>query len=255
VGIEVNVILNRIKQITKKNVRRAIVMFCIIDILLTISVGTYAWLTRDTQINNNIVISDFEIQGDVYFLNSSETDNTLLLSEILAETPYTNIAGETLFSVNLTDDTATNYIGNLRIVLRFSGASPAYIRVRLLGQWTENDVFISSVFPSYSIPDNDDIFGFSEDDKTIVPTYNNQDGTGWYDNRTEDFCYYYNAPVYPNSSGGSVYMLLVNGLSSTAVESLENLQSSVELNMLVSVEACQPNRYRELFNLDSLPWE
>lgn len=229
-------------------------------LLLLLSFVTFSWLQRTIGFQNQAVISDFGVEGLVYFEAADTADNTMPLAELIKKTPYA-AAGETMIPVNLVDKNAANYIGNLRFVVKYTGTSPAYIRMQMLEQWTESDVFIESLIPPYNVPaDNDGIFLYSGERQLLFPSYKSageqpQSGTGWYDNRQRDFCYYYNAPVYPYEAGGTVYMLLLNGLSDENVQSLGNIREGVTMRLMLKLQAVQPNRYREFFGIDKLPWE
>lgn len=250
-------------QNTRKKDRKKVTIFilCMVLIAALLSAATFSWLQRVTKFDNKVVISDFSIEGMVYFEKSAGADNTYELSELVKKKPYTVTEGQTMIPVNLVDKSADNYIGNLRFVVKYTGTSPAYVRVQLLEQWTENDVFIESPIPQYTVPQkNENIFLYSRENTLVFPSYRSvsdqpQGGTGWYDNRKTDFCFYYDAPVYPYAPGGSVYMMLINGMTAENVSALGNIREGVSLQMMVKLQAVQPNRYREFFNLQKLPWE
>ncbi len=241
--------------------KRFLILLAVVCLLLILSFVTLSWLQRTIDFNNKAVISDFSAEGLVYFEKGDGADNTMPLADLLKKTPYAVSPGDTMIPVNLTDKTAANYIGNLRFVVKYTGTSPAYIRVQMLEQWTESDVFIESMIPRYNVPaDNTGIFLYSGEKKLLFPSWHSadaqpQNGTGWYDNRKKDFCFYYDAPVYPYEAGGTVYMLLLNGMSDENVEALGNSREGVTMQMMLKLQAVQPNRYREFFGLDKLPWE
>ncbi|MEG0456771.1 MAG: hypothetical protein RR549_01405 [Oscillospiraceae bacterium] len=248
----------------KNNASQKIRLVFIITLILIFILNSYtsfAWLERITEIENKTVISDFSLIGKVYFIKGETDDNELSLSEILKQTPY-NTVDQTMIRVNLTDSNSENYIGNLRVVLEYNGMSPVYIRAAILEQWSENDEFIENYATPYNVPKtNNEIFAYSSAIKNnIIPSYKPdltgvQQGTDWFDNRKNDFFYYYNAPVYPNEKASSVSMLVVNGISKENISKMGNLRENVELNILIKAEAVQPNRYREFFDLEKLPWE
>lgn len=238
--------------------KRYIFALAVILVLTILSMWGLGWLTRTTEIKNETTVSDFELEGMVYFLKSQNTDNTLTAEEILANTPYTTTRSP--INVNITNPNADNYIGNLRVMLKYSGASPSYIRVRVLEQWTENDEFIPAISTPYTVPKIENIFIFSDGTKTVLPGVNANVGNGWFDNREKDLCFYYNGQVYPKmldeNLKGSMYMLAINGITPENLERISgNLRQTVELKLIIEVQAVQPNRYREFFGIDKLPWE
>lgn len=251
----------------KAKTRRRLI--CALSVLLAIVVvlggtfATYAWLVlKEKKVENKVVVTDVGIACNLYFVPGSGSGNTVSLDDLEKATPYRS-NGDSMISVSLSE-AGENYIGNLRVVVRFQGGSPAYIRVKILEQWTSNDTFIPASLTPYTIPSTrETIFGIAKENwlTRLFPSWQQEnnlnvadenfpDGGPWFDNRKEDFCYYYRVPVYPLQTGDSVSMLLINGI---APGSLTN--RSGELKLIIEAEAVQPNRFREFFHLDQFPWE
>lgn len=90
----------------------------------------------------------------------------------------------------------------------------------------------------------------------------------WVDNRATDYCYYYSVPVQPKklvSAGtganivvgeGAIELALFNQRAPDAdngglVSGID--PATTKMDLLIEVEAVQPNRYREFWGLSSLP--
>lgn len=251
------------KEKNSKNIKiaRASLVLFLAVVIIAGSFFTYAWLQRETTIKNKTIISDFTIDAKVYFLKGSGTENTMTVEEVAESKPYVIPTGETLVKVNLVDRNADNFIGNLRVLLTFTGSSPAYIRAKVFEQWSEKDVFIENAKTPYTIPEtNEEIFIYEIETSSIfTPSFidekTTQQGTGWFDNRQEDFGFYYNAPVYPRAEARTVKMLLINGISDKNIDEMSNTRNGVEMQFLIKAEAVQPNRFREFFEMEKLPWE
>lgn len=245
----------------KIKIAKASVALFLAVLIIGGSFFTYAWLQRKTTIKNETIISDFSVETTVYFVKGNGAENTLTVEEVSKSTPYVIPSGETLIKVNLVDKSAKNYIGNLRVLLTYTGSSPAYIRAKLFEQWSEDDVFIENAKTPYTVPKiNEDIFIYEEKTTSIfTPSFideeNTQQGTGWFDNRQDDFGFYYDAPVYPHAEATTVKMLLINGISEKNIAEMTNARNGVEMQFIVKAEAVQPNRYREFFKMEKLPWE
>ena len=171
----------------------------------------------------------------------------------------------------------SNYIGNMKYVVRYQGISPAYLRVRVLEQWTDTSTneIMSASYLNYSLSD---IVG-AVDPGTGAVEYpaagSGKEGDPlaemgqWIDNRSVDYCYYYSVPVQPKAievektadvvtgiKGGTVELTLIDQTAEgiNTDQMIEGIDpESTQLMLLFEVEAVQPNRYREFFGIDALP--
>lgn len=247
---------------------RVIAILCATAIFIACSLGVYAWLVLgNRQIKNQVAITDFSVSGSIYFEQGTGMDNLLSLEELKSKTPISPSDGSLI--VTSLQPGNTNYIANLRVVANFtSQASPAYIRVRILEQWTANDVFIPSIMTPYTVADNKEGNRIFPDDfsganilKKLFPSWgqkNNLNTTDssalWYDNRKNDSSYYYTVPVYADSEADELRMLLINGITEENIKKMQNMAGTASLQLVIEVEAAQPNRFRELFRADEYPW-
>lgn len=237
----------------QKRIYAVLVWFFICLFLLQIG---YAWLTRDTSSTNRAAISDFELESHICFVKGSGQENTADMQSIISAQPAGN--GGALVEVNLTDSTAYNYIGNLRVAVRWKGVSPSYLRVRILEQWTEDDEFIPAGFTPYTIAQPDGLLYYEEKGLETAPVLTGE--SGWLDNRKQDFCYYYTSPVYPpfveeEKFQGDLWLLLINGISEENIHKMTNRRDTVKMNLIIQADAVQPNRFREFWKIDALPWQ
>lgn len=252
------------KQPLPKKVKRLFAGVLAVILISVLSFTAYAWLIqKDRSITNKTVITDFNIACDVYFVKGDASDNKIPLDELKDNQIYQKPDSNSMISVSF-NKSDPNYIGNLRLVVKFNGGSPAYIRVKILEQWTVNDTFIASKLTPYTVPTSrEEIFGKTKSDswlRKLFPSWNeknslNDEAATWVDNRKNDYCFYYNAPLYPLESGKEIKLLLLNGITPAAFDTMMNTNDKTQLNLIIEAEAVQPNRYREFWGIDSLPWE
>lgn len=201
-----------------------------------------SWLNEREEAKASLAISDFEITGVAFF--SAETDEAALAAELADLTATSSGTLNSLQDVNLTDEAADNYIGKLRFGVKYSGISPALIRVRILEQWidVETEEVLSAEFTPYLT------------------------ASGWIDHRTEDYCYYSKGtvPAAAAVTGGSISealavrkenLILIKGVDTAAMSGGigGNLREDVRLKLVFEVQGAQPNRFRELFELENYP--
>lgn len=236
--------------------------------ILGCSFFAYAWLVQtDRTIDHKVAITDLGVSGTVYFVKGTGPDNTLTLEALKNEKPYQTPGGTSMISVSF-DKSADNYIGNLRLVAKVKGGSPAYLRVKILEEWTLDDTFIASVLTPYTIAQTpSQIFGVRDENwfTRLFPSWGQKNNLAllpegdpnhaWYDNRVADFCFYYRTPIYPQDLESSVDMLLINGITDDNFDTMMNTSDNTQLNLIIEAQVVQPNRYREFFNLERLPWE
>lgn len=219
---------------------RVTAVFLIVSALIalsaTIAVSIAALRIGTTQRTHDITVSNFFAEGEVGFFDGSKI-----------QAAQKNASG--LIAVNLSNPDATNYLGKLRVNVKFRGRSPAYIRVRVFEQWmdTTTDVIQagSSNTPYLHDPS--------------APKYiltNNEDADAWYDNRAIDLYYYYakafTAATSTTSGDEFVVIPLIIGVDSNFLDG--QLRSPNSLSISVVIEAVQPNRYKAFWNIGRLPW-
>ncbi len=219
--------------------------------------GTYAWLSKEQPADGiYTTLSDFEVEGVLTF----------------SDTAYEGT--EVLIPVSF-EPTAPNYIGGLKYVVRYTGASPAYIRVRMLEQWI--DTSANEIMPVNYLP-----YAISQEAVSIVPSTDStapsipaasgedgvlaQSGT-WVDHRAKDYCYYYTVPVQPKDlpvtkagetvraiQDGCVELTLIDQTKADNDALVAGIDpDTTQLTLILQVEAVQPNRIREFWGIDRIP--
>lgn len=213
--------MERILKNKKKWGSLLAILFVIAGILMVILTvdQTRAWLFPVEEAKNAVKISDFKISGKAYF---GETEAT------------------TLENISLSNPDAPTYLGNLKYVVEYSGISPAMVRIRILEQWVDknSDVIKDAEFTQYQISTASGI---------------------WYDNRKNDYCYYYmgaegleNGLLTGTNQGETKELVLFDGVDMANIQSTDG---NTEFKLIIQVEAVQPNRFREFFDIEKLPWK
>ncbi|MEG1583638.1 MAG: hypothetical protein RR361_01135, partial [Anaerovorax sp.] len=172
-------------------------------------------------------VSDFKVKGTAYFGDTAASD---------------------LNNISISDPKGGRYLGDLKYVVTYEGISPAYVRVRILEQWIDknSDTIKDTAFTDYTCG------------KKAI-----SGGGIWYDNRKQDYCYYYQAnkgmfqPDISASSEGAITstkkeVVLFDGVDMTNITASDE---NTELKLIIQVEAVQPNRFREFFKMDKMPWQ
>lgn len=190
-----------------------------------LGVKTYGWLNAKEEAVSDVAVSDFKVDGQAYFGSTAADD---------------------LGNIKISSESDARYLGKLKYKVSYEGISPAYIRVRILEQWVDNktDTILDAPFTDYQLQ-----------------------GDQWYDNRANDYCYYLKEPAGPTvvtssaltTSGSPIgistekrEIVLFDGVDMSGVQGSD---SSTKLTLIIQVEAVQPNRYREFWNMEHLPWE
>lgn len=218
---------------------------------------TMAWLSKSQTADTAFTsLSDFEVTGILSFQQDG--------------TPHEGTS--ILVSVSFSP-TADNYIGNLKYKVRYTGSSPAYIRVRVLEQWTDSssDDILPASFLTYQIaPEGSPkalvLPGSTATIPAAGPSAENMAVIGdWVDNRKVDYCYYYNVPVQPkklDATGEGTATIIGDGaVELTLIDQKGNGDliagidpNTTEMGLVIEVEAVQPNRYREFWGINALPF-
>ncbi len=215
-----------------------------------------AWLSKSQKAEGTFtVLSDFEVEGILSFQDG---------------VTYT---GQSILVPVSFNPLADNYIGNMKYVVRYTGASPAYVRVRLLEQWTDrssNEVLPAS-FLSYAVTESGLPAAAAPAPDPSIPAAGGGaagdalTGVGhWVDNRAADYCYYYSLALQPKMlaaagtgtaltvGDGSVELVLIDQRGVSPAPDVDPL--ATQMGLILEVEAVQPNRYREFWGIRSLPF-
>lgn len=199
--------------------------------LLNNRMSTYTqddWLelyNREDNYEKFAGVSNFNVEGSAYF----EKDNSNGTHTVVNAKKYTKGG---YIECNYIDPTAENYLTNLRFDVRYRGYSPAYIRVRVIEQFTNSMGNIVAVNQLKFNP-----------------------AAGWYDNRSEDL-YFYSDKLYYSAETSAIirqsnqakYLTipvidgLIGSVADNDVDKVLEQNRNLTLKMTFYVEAVQPNR-------------
>ncbi len=202
--------------------------------LVTVVAVTLAMFVSNTEVKRLFSVSNFIAEGEVYFDNSGSRT-----------VPSKNSDGT--ITVNYRDSAATNYIGKLRVNAKYSGYGVGLVRVKIIEEWSQTDGTGKIVLPyTLNLP------------YVVANPYNTAsvgNQKAWFNNRANDYCYYYATPIYVASEDADsvVTVPLVTDFSADDID-LGAIASNTVLRIAVEVNAVQVNRYPQFWGLNRLPW-
>ncbi len=191
-------------------------------LLITVFIVTsfsFAWfIMRTTDVLQQFSLANFQAEPDCYFING---ENEVAPSEIDGATDGKLI-------VLSTDPEAQNYIGNFCVDVKYKGDGAGYLRVKMVHE--------------YSIEGN------STQHPANVPYTVSGD---WYDNRGNDFCYYYKNELDADGDEEKTlnFITLNNDIN------LGELADGIVIKVAVETDMVQINRYPQIWGIDNLPWK
>lgn len=200
-------------------------------LLLTLLVCVFAWLFYDTGQKPYTGVSNFNLAGEIYF---EQEDGTRIDSSKHLE--------DGLLQINVTDEKADNYLGKLRVDVKYTGYSPAYVRVRILEQWIDHQT--DTLQPVQYIP---------------YTLYEENGKSHWMDNRTDDLYFYYDQLISSSQTKEEAdaatekTIPLVQGVEDNFLSGIRD--GAASLYLIITVDGVQPNRYQQFWNIETLPWE
>lgn len=211
-------------KIEKKKLSSVIV--AAVCLLAVVSI-TLAMFSRIESVSRLFTVSNFVSEGIVSFegtddITAFETDSGIKVS---------------------LDSADANYIGKLRIGVKYAGYGVGLIRVRIVEQWsTVSADGVRHIMP-YTL-----FMPYTLDAK--------HEGTGnskaWFDNREEDYRFYYATPVMSSTDSGTV-LPLVTGFDVDSID-VGAIAEGTELHIIVETEVVQVNRYPQFWGMTKLPW-
>lgn len=193
-------------------------------VLLALSVTFAGIFSNTVSISGLMSLSNFQASGNVYFAGVSDM------------TAYTDANGVRV-SLNAADP---NFIGNLRVDVQYDGSGVGLVRVRMIEEWSTVTGGVRTVKPfSIRVP-------------YIVEDYGTAEGNAkkWFDNRENDYRFYYATAVY---SAGAGTIPLVQGVDTDALD-LEAIPDGTQLHVVIEADIVQVNRYPQYWGLTQLPW-
>lgn len=190
----------------------------IVMALITVAIVTgfsFAWfIMRSVDANQQMSVANFQAEPVCSFDGTDE-----------------NFVGEDGLITISTDPDAPNYINNFRVNINYTGDGAAYLRVKMVHEYSVN--------------------GVSTQHPANVPYATAAD---WYDNRGNDYCYYYEKEVDADSNGEIKTLNFITGLDDKNGE-FANLADNVVIKVAVETDMVQINRYPQIWGIDHLPWK
>jgi hypothetical protein len=216
----------------KAKLRRPPTAVLIAIIAVVVLVGTtVAWLTYGEAITTRVYsLSNFDAYAEVYFDGAVNPPDF-----------HQNADGS--INVDLTNDTAENYIGKLRVDAYYKGRGSAYVRLKAIQQWQDSGGKILQA--DASIP-----YGIA----TPYLSTDTGNQAKWYDNRVDDFCFYYATPLKANNNTFTAIPIITSGFDSVRMAAISPTGAGTTLKVAFTFEAVQVNRYPQFWGMQRLPW-
>ena len=221
------------KEKSKKH--NLIKIWILIGALILATVGTLAWFVVTVgPLRNTFNLSNFDTKVDCYFMNNG--------SRVEADSYIDSSTGLIILSMY---DTDINYVGNFRADIKYKGKGNAYLRSKVV---CEFDVAGSPTSSNSQIPFTVNAY----DEETAG------DQNAWFDNRNNDFCYYY-ANILEGSNTSYQTLNLITGINTSDSDTGFDIDSIKENDpkMMIAVESdmVQINRYPQIWHIENLPWK
>lgn len=209
------------KKNTKQNKKFRLNPFAVVALavcaLVVVYTATTAWLTGEP-INpiSFTKLDDFNYEMKVYFLQDDGTE--------------VEVASGSAVGVDYSDPSAQNYISKLCVEVKHNGDGVAFSRVRISHEWLAADG------------------SRLQGDAYLPYTVNSEEFT---DARETDGYIYHNGALQDDDG----FVRVIDGFDAASFDpSAVIALRDVELNLNVSVDAVQFNRYKQIWGIDSRPW-
>lgn len=192
-------------------------------LLITVIIVTgfsLAWFIARTEYNKALSASNFTAEPVCYFEGSGNTEG-------VADEYIEN--GLIVLSTDLDDE---NYIGNFRVNVKYKGDGAGYLRVKMVHEYSINSV--STQHPA-NIPYEADV-------------------EKWYDNRGNDYCFYYMEEIDADNNANGNTLEFITGINDVNGD-IASIADGVEIRVAVETDMVQINRYPQVWGIDKLPWK
>ena len=188
-------------------------------LLVTVIIVTgfsFAWFIGRTEYNRILSLSNFQAEPICSFEGADSIDSQYKDGNLI---------------ILSTEPEAPNYIGNFRVNVKYKGDGAAYLRVKMVHEYSVN--------------------GVSTQHPANVPYATSAD---WYDNRGNDYCYYYKKEVDADDNTSEKTLEFITGLNDTEGD-ISGVADGVVIKVAVETDMVQINRYPQIWGIDHLPWK
>lgn len=188
-------------------------------LLVTVIIVTgfsFAWFIGRTEYNRILSLSNFQAEPICSFEGADSIDSQYKDGNLI---------------ILSTEPEAPNYIGNFRVNVKYKGDGAAYLRVKIVHEYSVN--------------------GVSTQHPANVPYATSDD---WYDNRGNDYCYYYKNEVDADDNTSEKTLEFITGLNDTEGD-ISGVADGVVIKVAVETDMVQINRYPQIWGIDHLPWK
>ena len=235
----------------KRNVKKSyftVPIVLAVSLILVLSL-TFALFTQTVDGTRSFLLSNFTSDAVVYFDGHSTASDPATASG--------TVGGAKYYTLSLTDTgSPADYIGDLRVSVKYNGKGVGLVRVRILEEWyTENTTTgVTTVLP-YSIempyfignPNSNN----GQNNAKLYGSSDSGNQPKWKDNRANDYCFYYATPI---SNNGEMTIPLVTGLDTTRIDFGAIDTDSTHVRLIVEADVVQVNRYPQYWGINVLPW-
>ncbi len=205
-----------LKKKFKENKMFRLIALVAVTVFLVAGFSLAWYVVRTTDLQQLISVSNFDAVPECYFVvNGTEKSATADEDGLIA------------LSTDLNDD---NYIGNLRVRVKYKGLGVGLIRVKMAHRFSIGDNATQSI--------------------ALIPYTTGED---WFDNRGDDFCYYYKKNIQAQSNDTYSSIEVINGFNADGF--IDTIAEGVEIKVAVQTDMVQVNRWPQLWDMDKLPWK
>lgn len=203
--------MTELKKKFVENKKFRLVVILSVAVLLVLG-ATLAWFfLYPTDANQQFSVANFQAEPECYFEGTEEK--------------FVDEDGLITLSINPED---ANYIGKFCVDVKYKGDGAGYLRVKMVHEYSIN--------------------GNSTQHPANVPYTVSND---WYDNRGNDYCYYYKNELDANGDTEQT----LNFIAANNAINLGELADGIVIRVAVETDMVQVNRYPQVWGIDKLPWK